>query len=108
MTAPYEAVIGYDDDPEYAVWGEGAHAALTVEAAALGYLVEVGIADATGTHEATIYAEPRWAERDDGALSVTRWLDRGRCEVVIDDMGGITVGPIRWDGTRCDPRRVTP
>ena len=102
----YQAVIGYTEDAEIAMWGAGITADEALTEAVEAFIIDQHDYIEPGDYEATVYDEPLTRMRDDDGEEVYAWLSRGTVAVTvvaIADGFAWTAGPIVWDGVAVTP-----
>jgi hypothetical protein len=93
----YDAVVGYEDDGESAMWGAGLYPDAAVRAAVVGF-VSNGVEP--GEQEATVYLAAAWEENPAGDFEITGWGDCGTCTVTIRSETDWTIGAFEWDNEK--------
>ena len=102
----YQAVIGYTEDAEIAMWGAGITADEALREAVEVFIIYQSDYIEPGDYEATVYDEPLTRTRDDGGEEVYAWLDRGTVTVSVSTLAdgfAWTASPIVWDGVAVTP-----
>ena len=102
----YQAVIGYTEDPEIAMWGAGITSDEALIEAVERFIVDQSDYIEPGDYEATVYDEPLTRMRDDDGEEVYAWLDRGTVTVSVSTLADgftWTASPIVWDGVAVTP-----